>query len=87
MSANVESAESEVGSTALDARPTPGADASRASDDGRGLLRELSAALDGVLYRAQHRGLALSSGLLYRAWSFLLRPGAPSLDTVHVTRA
>jgi ubiquinone/menaquinone biosynthesis C-methylase UbiE len=45
-----------------------------------GLLRELTAALDGVLYRLQHRGLAISSGLFYRAWSLLLRPGAPGLD-------
>jgi ubiquinone/menaquinone biosynthesis C-methylase UbiE len=47
---------------------------------GAGWLAALTAPVERTAYRLQHRSLAVSTGIAYRLWSRLLRPGAAPLD-------
>jgi ubiquinone/menaquinone biosynthesis C-methylase UbiE len=58
--------------------------AKRVADGSRGWLEGLVAEIERSAYRLQHRGLALSTGMAYRVWALLLRPGAPRLDAATV---
>jgi ubiquinone/menaquinone biosynthesis C-methylase UbiE len=44
------------------------------------VLEALREPVESTVYRLQHRGIAISSGFLYRLWAFLLRPGFAALD-------
>jgi ubiquinone/menaquinone biosynthesis C-methylase UbiE len=55
-----------------------------ADDSPLNMVEAVRDPIERTVYRLQHRGIAISSGLAYRAWAFLLRPGAAALDAATI---